>query len=213
VYLLHKDGQRIPVRVHAIPLRGEDGAVIGAAECFDVRVVLPTAVVPECVAGGLSTDSGTELPDRGAALAQLPGAIGYFERSLIPFGVLSVAIDNLDGLLQKNGRNAVNAVLYATGQTLRANVGPYDMVGRWSADRFVAVLSNCTAATLASAAGMLRRLANSEAIPWWGDRLSVTVSMGGTIVRAGDTPQSLVERAGLALDAGRTNGAGGLVVT
>jgi diguanylate cyclase (GGDEF)-like protein/PAS domain S-box-containing protein len=213
LYLLHKDGQRVPVRVQAIPLRDEDGAVIGAAECFDVRVVLPTAVVPECGPEGISTDSVTELPDRGAILAQLPGALRNFEESRIPFGVLGIAIDNLDGLLQKNGRNAVEAVLYATGQTLRANVGPNDMVGRWSADRFVTVLAGCTAGTLAKAAGMLNRLASSEAIPWWGDRLSVTVSMGGTIVRAGDTPQSLVERAEEALDAGRTAGGGVLVVT
>jgi PAS domain S-box-containing protein/diguanylate cyclase (GGDEF)-like protein len=213
VYLLHKDGQRVPVRIQAIPLRDENGAVIGAAECFDVRVILPAAMVPEGGAGGLSIDSVTELPDRTAILAQLPETLRNFEESRIPFGVLSVAIDNLDGLLHKDGRNAVDAVLYATGQTLRANVGPNDMVSRWSADRFVAVLTGCTAGTLAKAAGMLNRLAGSEAVPWWGDHLSVTVSMGGTIVRDGDTPQSLVERAEAAIEAGRTGGVGSVFVT
>jgi PAS domain S-box-containing protein/diguanylate cyclase (GGDEF)-like protein len=213
VYLLHKDGQRVPVRIQALPLRDENGAVIGAAECFDVRVVLPAAVVAECGAEGLSIDGVTELPDRGALLAQLPATLENFEESRIPFGVLSVAIDNLEGLLQKNGRHAVEAVMYATGQTLRANVGPNDMVGRWSADRFVAVLTGCTAGPLAQAAGMLHRLAGSEAVPWWGDHLAVAISMGGTIVRAGDTPQSLVDRAEEALDAGRASAGGRLVVT
>jgi len=211
VYLLHKDGQRVPVRVQALPLRDERGVVIGAAECFDVRVILPGAVVTERGAAGLSIDAVTDLPDRGALLAQLPGALRNFEESRLPFGVLSVAIDNLEGLLHKDGRHAVEAVMYATAQTLRANVGPNDMVGRWSADRFIAVLTGCTAPTLAKAAGMLRRLASSEAVPWWGDRLAVSISMGGTIVRAGDTPQSLVERAEEALDAGRA-GAGDCVV-
>ena len=212
VYLLHKDGQRIPVRVQALPLRDENGAVIGAAECFDVRVVLPTAAPPARGAGGFSIDGVTDLPDRGAALAHLLGALENFEESRIPFGVLSVAVDNLDGLLHRDGRNAVDAVLYATGQTLRANVGPDDLVSRWSADRFVAVLASCTEGALAKAAETLERRAVSEAVPWWGDHLSVSLSMGGTIVRAGDTPTSLVERAGQALEAGRTEAGSGLVV-
>jgi diguanylate cyclase (GGDEF)-like protein len=211
LYLLHKDGQRVPVRVQALPLRDENGAVIGAAECFDVRVVLPTAAISIRAVGSDSIDSVTELPDRGATLARLPEALREFAESSLPFGVLSIAIDNLEGMLHKDGRNAVDAVLYATGQTLRANVGPNDMVGRWSADRFVAVLTSCTAGTLASAARMLKRLTNSEAIPWWGDHLSVTVSMGGTIVRADDTPKSLVERAEQALEAGRAGGEGNVV--
>jgi PAS domain S-box-containing protein/diguanylate cyclase (GGDEF)-like protein len=194
VYLLHKDGQRVPVRVRALPLRDENGVVIGAAECFDVRVILPTAAVPECAAEEISVDAVTELPDRGAILALLFEALENYEESGLPFGVLGIAIENLDGLLQKKGCKAVEAVLYATGQTLRGNVGPNDLVGRWSADRFVAVLTGCTEGTLTKAARMLHRLVRSEAVPWWGDHLSVSVSMGGTIARQGDTPESLVER-------------------
>jgi len=195
VYLLHKDGQRVPVRVQALPLRDENGVVIGAAECFDVRVVLPTSAVPPAGPETLSTDAVTELPDRGALQARLAWALRVFEESLVPFGVLTVAVDNLDGMLHKDGRKAVEAVLYATGQTLRANVGPGDCVGRWSADRFVAVLANCTEPALARAAEALNRIAGSEAVPWWGDHLTVTVTMGGTVARDGDTPQSLVARA------------------
>lgn len=212
VYLLHKDGQRIPVHVQALPLRDDNGVVIGAAECFDLRVVLPTATVPKSALGPVSTDGVTELPDRGAILARLAWELKRFEESPIPFGVLGIAIDNLDGMLHKDGRNAVDAVLYATGQTLRANVGPNDMVGRWSADRFVAVLENCTASSLANAAATLRQLTGAEAIPWWGDHLTVVVSMGGAVVRPGDTPQSLVARAEEAIDGGRTAGGGGVIL-
>jgi hypothetical protein len=60
---------------------------------------------------------------------------------------------------------------------------------------------------------MLNRLAGSEAVPWWGDHLSVTVSVGGTIAREGDTPQSLVERAEAAIEAGRASGGCGVIVT
>src|SRR5208282_2600710 len=37
VFLRHKEGQRVPVHVSAVPLRDEFGAVIGAAEFFEER--------------------------------------------------------------------------------------------------------------------------------------------------------------------------------
>jgi PAS domain-containing protein len=36
-------------------------------------------------------------------------------------------------------------------------------------------------------------------IAWWGDRLPVTVSAGGTVVKAGDSPEAIVIRAEHAL--------------
>jgi diguanylate cyclase (GGDEF)-like protein/PAS domain S-box-containing protein len=212
VYLLHKDGQRVPVRAHAFPLRDENGVVIGAVECFDLRVVLPAAGVPAPAPDSAATDAVTELPDRSALLARLAWELLRFEESSLPFGVLSIAIDNLDGVLHKDGRNAVDATLYATGQTLRANVGPNDMVARWSVDRFVAVLESCTAGPLATAASALNRLTGAEAIPWWGDHLTVAVSIGGAVVRPGDSPQSLITRAEEALDAGRQAGGGSVIL-
>src|SRR5579871_3382167 len=35
VYLRHKEGHRVPVKVRAVPIRDGDGAIIGAAEIFD----------------------------------------------------------------------------------------------------------------------------------------------------------------------------------
>ena len=208
VLLLHKDGQRVPVRVRAVPLRNSNDAIIGAVEWFDTRPVLPAAgeIVPEAL-----LDDVTELPDRSVALARIQEAVREFEESHVPFGVLDIAIDRLDRLLERDGRNAVDAVLYATAQTLRANVGPDDLVCRWSEDRLVVVLRNCAAPALRHAAGKLRRLVTMEAVPWWGDHLSVTASIGATTVRAGDTPASLMERAGQALDAGLLEDHGGLV--
>jgi GGDEF domain-containing protein len=68
-------------------------------------------------------------------------------------------------------------------------------------DRFTAIVENSTGEALQKTAGLLKRLVSLEAIPWWGDRISVTLSMGGTMVRAGDTPESLLERADAALGA------------
>lgn len=192
VYMLHKDGHRIPVRVHVFPLRDEDGVVLGCAECFDARVVLPAAAIPKLPPG---RDESTDLPNRPVIFAWLSAALAEFAAAGLPCGVLAIAIDDIERLLHKDGIKAIEAVLYATGQTLTANVGPADLVGRWSAGIFLVALSACTPAALVQAAHMLHRMTDSESVPWWGDRLSVSISIGGTTARPGDTPESLIERA------------------
>ncbi|MBZ5729153.1 MAG: PAS domain-containing protein [Acidobacteriia bacterium] len=201
IFLLHKDGQRVPVSVRAVPFRDEKGTIVGAVECFDKRLVLPTAdpILRE-LSRAASVDELTRLPDHAATLARLSAYLEGYAASPVPFGVVAIAVDTLDLVRHAGGRNALHAVLYATGQTLANMLGPNDMIGRWSEERFLMVVTSCTASTLMKAARMMKRLVNFEGVPWWGDRLCVTLSMGGTIVRAGDTPETLVSRAGAALE-------------
>jgi PAS domain S-box-containing protein len=201
VFLLHKDGQRVPVHVCAVPVRDERGTIVGAAECFDKRSILP-AVDPVLhdLSQRSSLDELTGLPDHPATLARLRAYLESYGASPVPFGVVSIAVNTLDLLRHVDGCIAVNAVLYATGQTLANTLGPNDMVGRWSQERFVAVVTGCTAPSLLKTASLMKRLVHASGVPWWGDRLSVTLSVGGTIVRPGDTPETLVSRANAALE-------------
>jgi len=201
VFLRHKSGQRVPVSVRAVPLRDPDGVLIGAVESFDKRPIFPTAdPVLRKLSQHASIDYQTGLPDQPATLERLRTYLAGFEASPVPFGVVSIAVDRLDRVRHTDGHNAVNAVLYATGQTLASLMGPNDMIGRWSESRFVAVVTGCTAPTLLRVAEMMKRLVRLEGVPWWGDRLPLSLSMGGTVVRTGDTPETLVSRADAALD-------------
>jgi diguanylate cyclase (GGDEF)-like protein/PAS domain S-box-containing protein len=201
VFLRHKEGQRVPVRVKAVALRDESGAVIGAAEFFEERSFRATEMRCPHLRGHISLDDVTEIPDRQATLAGLGSALEEATTSEIPFGVLSIAVDNLDHLRHVYGCQAVNAVLYAAAQTLASGTRPEDLVGNWREDRFAVLVACPTADGLRSCAERLKRLVSLAAVPWWGDRLSVTVSMGGTMARPGDTVESLLGRAEQDLEA------------
>jgi PAS domain S-box-containing protein len=205
VFMRHKDGQRIPVRVRAVPIRDEHGAIVGAAECMDERPVFPIPYIhPWRFGATLSMDAAAEVPDHQAILARLLAGLEDFAAGHIPFGVLSIAIDGLDRLRHRDGHTAVNAVSHVTARTLSRSLGPNGMIGSGSRefnDRFTAIVENSTGEALQKTAGLLKRLVSLEAIPWWGDRISVTLSMGGSMVRPGDTPESLLERADAALGA------------
>jgi len=201
LFLLHKSGHRVPVTIHAAPLHGEHGTIIGAIECFDRRPLFRSAEPFACQPDSdVSTDEWTGLPDRPATEARLGVYLQIHDSSGIPFGVISVAVPSLDLVRQKKGYEAVHAALQAVGQTLAGALGPGDMIGRWSDQRFLVVVTSCTTSSLVRFANMAKRLVSSGTIPWWGDRISVSLSIGGAIVRPGDTPQMLVGRAEAALE-------------
>jgi diguanylate cyclase (GGDEF)-like protein/PAS domain S-box-containing protein len=201
IFLRHKDGQRVPVRVRSMPVRDEFGLIIGAAECFEERSSRATETRSPYAPRDVSLDDVTGIPDRQATLAGLGAALQDFAASQAPFGVLSIAIDNLDHVRHVSGFRAVNELFYATAQTLSAGTRPGDLVGRWREDRFVALVPCPALEGLRNCAERLKRLVSLAAVPWWGDRLSVTVSMGGTMARPADTVESLLERAEEALQA------------
>ena len=196
VVLLHKDGRRVPVSVNAVPLRDESGAIVGAIETFHKRPIYPTAdpILRE-VSHCAPVDVLTGLPDRPATEGRLRTYLRDYADSQVPFGAIGIAVDSVEEIRHSDGCNALRAVLHATGQTLVSAVGPNDMVGTWSEGRFLAVLTGCTESNLVRAAGMMRRLVELEAIPWWGNRITVRVRMGCAMVQPGDTEEMLVERA------------------
>ena len=210
VFLRHKDGQRIPVRVRAAPLRREDGSIIGAVESFEERQLQPAADTHDRGVD-VSICEVTEVPDREAMRKGLQAALEEFAVTPVPFGVLSMTVDHLDRLRCTYGRRAVNAILYVTAKTLAKNL-PNGMMGRWCRDGFLAILPGCRAPELMKSAETLKKRVSVTGVPWWGDRLSVTLSVGGAMVRPGDTLESLSGRAAEALEASMRESGDGPVV-
>jgi PAS domain S-box-containing protein len=159
VFLRHRNGQRLPVLVRAVPLRDENGTVIGACECFDERpLVLPAPPLVEFGESYAPADRVTGLPGRQALLDRIRIELEEFQSSRVPFGLLCLSIDNPDRLRTADRPIGLNQVLYATAQTLAANVGSGNMAGCWSDRKFVVVLRHCGAQGLLESARFLKRL-------------------------------------------------------
>lgn len=212
IFLRHKEGPRLPVRVRTMAVRDEFGVVIGAAECFEERSFRAAETRCPHVRHDLTLDEVTEIPDGSATRACLEAALRDLETAQVGFGVLAIGVDNLDHLRHVYGCQAMNGVMYAAAQTLSGGTRPDDLVGRWREDRFAALVISPELADLRSCAERLQRMVAAAAVPWWGDRLSVTVSMGGTMARPADSVESLLERAEEALQDAIRAGAGSVAV-
>jgi diguanylate cyclase (GGDEF)-like protein len=82
----------------------------------------------------------------------LDAAARELERRRRTGAPLTLAFVDVDGLKQINdtrGHLAGDDALRAVGETLRANLRPYDIIIRFGGDEFVCVLSNCNASDAA----------------------------------------------------------------
>jgi len=200
VYLHHKSGYPVPVSLRAVPIREAQGHVIGAVESFVERPCVSTRRRPDSdLEIGRGLDAVTQLPDYPFTESYLGDRLKFASEHVIPFGLLCVQVDHLDTLTATHGLDAAEAILNVVAHTLRNGLDPEDFVGRWSEDQFLAIVASCREDDLLSTAERLKRLAQYSEIVWWGDQLSVTVSVGGTAVRPGEHIVPLLNRTGSAL--------------
>ena len=96
----------------------------------------------------------------------------------------------MDTLTATHGLEAADAILNVVAHTLRNGIDPQDFVGRWSNNQFLVIDQNCSVDDLTATAERLKRLAYSSEIIWWGDQLSITASVGGTVLAPGE-PRAL----------------------
>jgi diguanylate cyclase (GGDEF)-like protein len=140
-------------------------------------------------------DPHTGVADPASTGCLLETCLRDYQENRVPFGVLIVAIDELGPFGAKYGREAVFKMLHTVAATLCKNLRVGDTVGNWTENRFLALVLNCGAETLAHVKFVLKRVAGLAEISWWGERHSITVSVGGAIVRPDDTVDSLLARA------------------
>lgn len=195
VYLRHKLGHRLPVRVWTSPIRSQDGTVVGAAESFDEA---SSALAPDRHQSQLALygclDVATGLPNHGFTLSHLRESLALHVEHHLPFGLLRIELQQLHHLRETRGREAVESILHVVAQTAKHAL-PDAFLGRWQDEQFLAIVSDCHRLDLERAAHDIERIVGCSAIQWWGDSLSVEVSVGRTLVESGDTIESVLERA------------------
>jgi len=200
VELRHRGGHRISVWLRALPIKDESGAIIGAAESFDERGFAREVVAcdPEHI-GHTCLNEVTGLPLEELTRSRINEHIAAFAEESVPFSVLCIEIDRIDHFRTTYGREAATSILRVVAQTLKDTVRTSDFLGHWPERRFLALLPWCSGNAVSHVAGLLKKMVGYAEIRWWGDRLSVTLSMGGATVRKDDTAKSLAERAENAL--------------
>jgi len=192
----HKDGHRVPLRATIIPLRDDHGSLIGLASSFDEqKFVSERERRQKRFAAGGCLDPTTGIPNHGFTQFQLRENLAGLVEYKLPFSVLRIQVEQLEEFRHKYGTEAADAILRALAQTLQNSLRPSDFLGRWDTNEFLAILTNCTEAGVATAAERSRKTVSGAAIQWWGDNISVSVSIGFATALQGESIDLLLGRA------------------
>lgn len=207
VFLRHKDGHRVPISARTNALRDVDGFIKGGVELFsDISVKEALAEKVEALKTLALVDDLTQIANRRRLEAEIEGAINLFKRSQISCGLLFLDVDHFKRFNDDYGHDVGDIALKAMARTLSRSTRSYDIVGRWGGEEFVILLKNADLKTLKTLADRVCALIRTTLVKAPAGDLQITASIGGTIVRAEDTPDSLIKRADMLMYQSKVSG-------
>jgi diguanylate cyclase (GGDEF)-like protein/PAS domain S-box-containing protein len=186
VELRHRQGHTLPAMLRRLPLRDAFGGRFGTLLRF--HPVEDADRLPHGETGeGVGVEhSQADMEDR------LDEAWREWSANAVPFGLLWIMVDQGAKLRKTHGRDACEAMLQVVETTLKHGLKPTEILGRWGDAEFLVLSHERTAEMLFAHAQQLAGLARTADFRWWGDRVSLTVSVGVAIAAGSERLSGLL---------------------
>jgi diguanylate cyclase (GGDEF)-like protein/PAS domain S-box-containing protein len=196
VFLHHKEGHRVPVKVKISPMRNGAGEEIGAVEIFsDNSERLASLQLIDELLEKMYEESLTGLANRRFMERTISSRLHEMERFAWTFGLIFIDIDHFKQVNDTYGHDVGDEVLKMVARTLANCSRSFDTVARWGGEEFIATAMNVDREGLLHIAERYRAMVAASHIMVGGETLRVTISLGATLVTGDDTSESLVKRA------------------
>jgi diguanylate cyclase (GGDEF)-like protein/PAS domain S-box-containing protein len=195
VHAQHKQGHDIPAITRRLVLRDPLGGRIGAATVFHLSEHANALPHGDTSEGSEVRASQAELRDH------LEAEYERFVREGVPLGVLWITVDQAECMRKSHGARACEAMLENVERTLANHLRAGEEVGRWGDDEFLVLSHEATGEVLANHAQVLAGMARTADFRWWGDRLTLTVSVGAADAEPGEELAGILKRAQEAMEA------------
>jgi diguanylate cyclase (GGDEF)-like protein len=206
----HKLGHLLRAMAQRTILRDPFGQRIGAAVVFHPAESLDALPHGESTEGEAEqiAVSQMELEER------LHAEFDDLAHGGPPFGILWVSVDQAEELHKTHGAAGSQAMLDKVRRALGQALRPAEQMGRWGASEFLIVAHERSAEMLALHGQTLAGQARTADFRWWGDRVSVTVSIGAAQAEcsAEESLTQLLERARNAMESAHDAGGNRVVL-
>jgi diguanylate cyclase (GGDEF)-like protein/PAS domain S-box-containing protein len=172
VQMRHKLGHPVPALARRVELRNGIGEGIGVAVAFHPAESL------DALPQGESGEELCEIRSRAEFEDRLRSEFDDFAHGGPPFGVLWIGIDQAQEIKRTRGKDACRVMLDKVQRAIAQGLRPTEEMGYWGDGEFLILAHERSAKMLLSHAQTLTGLARTADFRWWGDRISLTVSIG-----------------------------------
>ncbi len=196
VFLHHREGHRVPVRIQVSPILDRNGNIVGAVEVF--RETAPDSMAAQHIEDlkkAVLVDPMTGLLNRRFLDMKIQSCFEELHRHGFPFAVIFADVDHFRSINETHGHLMGDEVLKMVSRTLKENIRLSDTAGRWGGEEFLLIFQHLDGSELAQIAEKLRVLVETSFLTAKKSNVWVTISMGATMARKGETADSLLGRA------------------
>jgi diguanylate cyclase (GGDEF)-like protein/PAS domain S-box-containing protein len=206
VYLRHKDGRRIAVDTHVMPIRSENGEIQGGVEVFrDASATVALEMAYGRLRDLAEKDPLTSVANRRNIDSFLHEQLDVLSRTGLCFSVIMADLDHFKQVNDTWGHEVGDAALVSFTDRLRRQCRPTDLVGRFGGEEFLVVLPG-TALPQAIEVAERMRLVTPEATPPGLDDYHLSASFGVAEALRDDTPATILRRVDAALYRAKNHG-------
>lgn len=152
------------------------------------------------------TDTMIGMPNRLAYEKRIEVAFEAWKTTSRPLCIAAIDIDHFKSINDTYGHTAGDAVLRIIGQALVKHVRPCDFVARYGGEEFIVVFDGADEHEALQVCERLRGKIQHLAFHASRQPVRVTASIGLTQFQSGDTPQTVFDRADLALYTAKNGG-------
>lgn len=199
MYVHHADGHRLPVAIRVAPMVDEHGMVIGAVETFTTNLRDTGILRQELrrLRRSLRMDPLTGIGNRHYLEGRLRGTLTEVQGTVpLSAGILFIDIDGFKPINDTWGHQVGDRVLCMVAASIRHSLRQSDSVGRWGGEEFVVIVEDVyTPEDLHAVADKARIAIQSSRLDLDDWSLSVTASIGATLLCPTDTHESAIGRA------------------
>jgi len=196
VYLRHKDGYRLPVGVRVLPTFDGVGAITGAMQVFSESAPSKASEQRIVELENLAfRDPLTNLPNRRYVELKVAQALQDHQQFGRQYGLLLFDLDRFKQVNDSHGHEVGDAVLKAVAESLVRSLRPVDIIGRWGGEEFLVLLTDAVATALGDLAERCRVLVAQSSVSQGASRVSVTASIGATLLNYNDSAATAIRRA------------------
>jgi diguanylate cyclase (GGDEF)-like protein/PAS domain S-box-containing protein len=197
VFLHHKNGHRLPVAIGVAPITDNQQNIVGAVEIFrDASDTVAALERLKALEDLVYLDGLTKLANRSYLETFIVAKFNELRRLGWSFGLIFIDVDQFKSVNDTFGHQTGDMILKMVAQTLLKNCRSFDLVGRWGGEEFICVISKLKDVDqILIIAERLRALVESAWVSLPDCSVHVTISLGVTLARLQDTPETLIQRA------------------